>query len=67
MLEPQNCYVDIAILKVNSCIYLGINICMDLSYADQVKYMVKKAWKVLHFTMCILEMGNNNTRCLAYT
>jgi len=38
----------------------------DLSWADQVNYMVKKAWKALHFTMRILKKGNSNTKSLAY-
>jgi hypothetical protein len=29
--------------------------------------MVKKAWKALQFTMCILKKGNSNTKSLAYT
>jgi len=39
------------ILEANSCKYLGKILCSDLSWADQVNYMVKKAWKALHFTM----------------
>jgi hypothetical protein len=27
---------------------------------------VKKAWKALHFTMCILKKRNGNTKSLAY-
>jgi hypothetical protein len=38
----------------------------DLSWADQVNYTVKKAWKALHFTMRILKNGNSNTKSLAY-
>jgi hypothetical protein len=29
--------------------------------------MVKKAWKTLHFTMCVLKKGNSNTGSLTYT
>jgi hypothetical protein len=32
-----------------------------------VNYMVKKAWKALHFTMRILKKGNSDTKSLAYT
>jgi hypothetical protein len=44
----------------SSCKYLGIILCSDISWSDQVNYMVKKAWKALHFTMHIL-------KSLAYT
>jgi len=50
----------------SSCKYLGIILRSDLSWADQVNYVVKKAWKALHFTMQILKMGNSNTKSLAY-
>ena len=46
--------------------YLGIILRSDLSWADQVNYAVKKAWKALHFTMRILKKGNSNTKSLAY-
>ena len=39
----------------SSCKYLGIILCSDLSWADQVNYAVKKAWKALHFTVRILK------------
>jgi hypothetical protein len=54
--------VDIVIPEVSSCKYLGIILCSDLSWADQVNYTVKKAWKALHFTMHILKNGNGNTK-----
>jgi hypothetical protein len=57
---------DIVIPKANNCKYLGIILCSDLSWTDQVNYTVKKAWKALHFTMCILKKGNSNTKSLAY-
>jgi hypothetical protein len=57
---------DIVIPEANSCKYLGIILRSDLSWADQVNYMVKKAWKALHFTMHILKEGNSNTKSLAY-
>jgi len=52
--------------QTSSCKYLGIILRSDLSWADQVNYTVKKAWKALHFTMRILKKGNSNTRSLAY-
>jgi len=52
--------------EANSCKYLGVILCSDLSWADQVNYVVKKAWKALHFTMRILKEGNSNTKSLAY-
>jgi hypothetical protein len=57
---------DITIPKASSCKYLGIIVCNDLSWDDKVNYIVKKAWKALHFTMHILKKGNNNTKSLAY-
>ena len=33
---------------------------------DRVNYTVQKAWKALHFVMCILKKGNRNTKSLAY-
>ena len=48
--------------EASSCKYLGIILSSDLSWADQVNYAVKKAWKALHFTMRILKKGNSNTR-----
>ena len=41
--------------QTSSCKYLGIIICSDLSWADEVNYTVKKAWKAMHFTMRILK------------
>jgi hypothetical protein len=52
--------------EASSCKYLGIILCSDLSWADQVNYTVKKAWKALHFTMRILKKGNSNNKSLAY-
>jgi len=52
--------------QMSSCKYLGIILRSDLSWADQVNYTVKKAWKALHFTMRILKKGNSNTKSLAY-
>jgi len=52
--------------QASSCKYLGIILRNDVSWADQVNYAMKKAWKALHFTMRILKKGNINTRSLAY-
>ena len=46
--------MDTLIPEASSCKYLGINLRSDLSWADQVNYTVKRAWKALHFTMRIL-------------
>ena len=34
---------------------------------DQVNYPAQKAWKALHFVMCVLKTVNRNTKSLAYT
>jgi hypothetical protein len=47
--------------------YLRMLFRSDLSWVDQLNYMVRKAWKALHFTMGILKKGNSSTKCLAYT
>jgi len=52
--------------EASSCKYLGIILGSDLSWADKVNYVVKKAWKALHFTMRILKKGNSNTKSLVY-
>jgi hypothetical protein len=58
---------EIVIPEASRCKYLGIILCRDLSWADQVNYRMKKAWKTVHFTMRILKKGNRNTKSLAYT
>jgi len=58
--------MDTLIPVASSCKYLGIILRSELSWADQVNYKVKKAWKALHFTMRILKRGNSNTKSLAY-
>jgi hypothetical protein len=66
--EPLNYSLrDTAIPEASSCKYLGIILRSDLSCADQVNYTAKKAWRALHFTICILKKGNSNTESLAYT
>jgi len=65
--DPLNCsLMDTLIPEASSCKYLGIILCSDLSWADQVNYTAKKAWKAPHFTMRILKKGNSNTKTLAY-
>jgi len=56
----------LVLLEASCCKYLGIILRSDLSWVDQVKYTVEKAWKALHFTMRILKKGNSNTKSLAY-
>jgi len=41
--------MDTLIPEASSCKYLGIILRSVLSWADQVNYTVKKAWKALHF------------------
>ena len=53
-------------IRLHSTIKYIIILRSDLSWADQVNYTVKKAWKSLHFTMWILKKGNSNTKSLAY-
>jgi hypothetical protein len=52
--------------EASGCKYLEIILSSDLSWADQVNYAVKKAWRALHFIMQILKKGNSNTKTLAY-
>jgi hypothetical protein len=58
---------DIVIPEASSCKYLGIILRSNLSSVDQVNYMMKKARKSLHFTMCFLKKGSSNTKSFAYT
>jgi hypothetical protein len=46
--------------------YLGIIIHSDLCWADQVNYMVQKAWRALHFVKCVVKQENKNTKNIAY-
>jgi len=57
---------DLIIMEAYSFKYLGI-IISDLNWADHVNYTLRKAWKALHFMMCILQKRNNNMKRLAYT
>jgi hypothetical protein len=45
--------------------YLGIIIRSDLSWAEQVHYMVQIAWRALQFVMHIVKRANKNTKSLA--
>jgi len=58
---------DQKIPEASCCKYLGIIIGSDLSWADQVKCTVQKAWRALHFVMRIVKKGTKNTKSLAYT
>jgi len=65
--DPLNySLMDTLIPEGSICKYLGIILSSDLSWADQVKYTAKKAWKALHSMMRILKTGNSNTKSLAY-
>jgi hypothetical protein len=65
--DPLNySLMDTLIPEASSCKYLWIILRSDLSWADQVNYTVKKAWKALHFTMRIIKKRNSNTKSLAY-
>jgi len=64
--DPLNYLLgDQRISEVSSCKYLGIILCSNLSWADQVNYTVQKTWKAHHFIMRILKKGNSNMRSLA--
>jgi hypothetical protein len=52
---------DQNIPEANFCKYLRIITRSDLSWAEQIDYMVQKAWKE-HFIMCIVK----NAKSLAY-
>jgi hypothetical protein len=66
--EPLNYSLrDIVIPETSSYKFLGIISLSELSWADEVDYMVKKAWKALHCTMRILIKGNTIIESLDYT
>jgi hypothetical protein len=61
--DPLNySLTDTLIPEASSFKYLGIILRSDISWADQVNYTVKMAWKALHFTMRILKKGYSNTK-----
>jgi len=65
--EPLNdSLMDTLIPEASSCKYLGIILCSDLRWAEQVNYTGEKAWKARHFTIRILKKGNSNTKTLPY-
>jgi hypothetical protein len=64
--QPNYALMDALLPEASICKYLGIILRSDLSWADQVNYTVRKAWKALHFTMRILKKGNSSTKRLAY-
>jgi len=47
--------MDKLIAEASSSKYLGIILRSEISWADQGKYVVKMAWKALHFIMRILK------------
>jgi hypothetical protein len=54
--EPLNYSLwGIVIPEAGSRKYLGTILRSDLSWADQVNYKVKKAWKAFHFKMRTLK------------
>jgi hypothetical protein len=66
--EPLNYYFgDKKIPEASSFKYLQIIIRRDLSWAKQVNFTVQKAWKALHFIICIFRKENSNMKRLAYT
>jgi hypothetical protein len=56
---------DQKILEASSCKYFGIILQSDLNWVDQVNYTVQKAWKALHFVVCVLLNVNLNIKSLA--
>jgi hypothetical protein len=58
---------DQIIPEASSCKYLGVNLRSNLDWVDQVNCTAQKAWKALHFVICVLKKGNRNTKPLAYT
>lgn len=55
-----------SIPRVKSCKYLGIVLNEDLGWAEQVNYVVKRAWKALHFVTRVLKKGSGRSRELGY-
>ena len=64
--DPLNYFCgDQRIPEASSCKYLGIILCNDLIWDDQVNYIVQRAWQALHFLTHVLKEGNCNTKCTA--
>jgi len=54
--DPLNYTLGFQLIpEASSCKYLRIILRSDLNCADYVNYMVKKAWKALHFLLPILK------------
>ncbi len=53
--------------RTKCCKYLGIVLNEDLGWAEHVNYVVKKAWKALHFVIRVLRKGSGKSRELGYT
>ena len=58
--------MDTVIPQASSCKYLGIIMRSDLSWADQVNYMVKKGMESSTLCNANTKKGNSNTKSLAY-
>jgi hypothetical protein len=66
--DPLNYILeDQRISEASSCQYLGIILSSDLRWDDQVNYTAQRAWKALHFIMCVLKKANCNTKSLHVT
>ena len=57
---------NIIIPRVTSCKYLGIQLDSKLSWESQVNFVVRKAWRSLHFVMRILKKSTVRSKELAY-
>jgi len=65
--DPLNySFGDQKIPEASSFKYLRIIILRDLSWANEVNFTVQKAWKMLHFIMCIFRKENSNVKSLSY-
>jgi hypothetical protein len=53
---------DQNIPEAKFCKYFGIIMRNDLSWAEHVHYMVRKAWRALHFVMRIVDRGDQNIK-----
>ena len=61
--DPLNySLMDALIPEASSCKYLRIILRSDISWVDQVNYMLKKAWTALQFTTRVIKKRNSNTK-----
>jgi hypothetical protein len=61
--DPLNyIFGDQRIPEASNCKYLGINLSSHLIWADQVNYIVQKAWTALEFIMRVLKQGNSKEK-----